>query len=86
MLSIAAFWMDCKKGLDSVGLLGVFSPLFGLLPLAGLIQVLVFVPDQIPFLKGNLVLCAPALPADISCGACPVCAPRPKKRERSALL
>ena len=86
MLAIAAvFWVDYKKGRDSVGLLVVFTLLFGLLPLAALIRVLVFEPDQIPFLKDSLVLCVPVLPAGISCCICLVCTLRRKKRERSAL-
>ena len=58
---------------------------FGLLPLAALIRVLVFEPDQIPFLKDSLVLCVPVLPAGISCCICLVCTLRRKKWERSAL-
>lgn len=81
MLAIsAAFWIDYRAGHDSVGLLTLFVLLFGLLPLAGLVRVLVFQPDQLPFLRQELLLCALALPCGISCGICLFCTLRRSRR------
>lgn len=66
----AAFWADYRKGLNSTGLLIVCTLLFGLLPLAGLLRVLVFRPDQIPHMRENLLISLFVFPSGVSCGIC----------------
>ena len=66
----AAFWADYRKGLNSTGLLIVCTLLFGLLPLAGLLRVLVFLPDQIPHMRENLLISLFVFPSGLSCGIC----------------
>lgn len=75
----AACWVDRKRGRASVGLLACLTLLFGLLPLAGVIRLLVLEPEQFSYLKDSFLTCLLCLPAGISAGLCLPAALRRRK-------
>ncbi len=84
MLALAAAcWADRKRGRASVGLLAFLTLLFGLLPLAGVVRLLVLEPDQLPYLKDSFLICLLCLPAGISAGLCLPAALRRRKQDHT---
>lgn len=75
----AACLVDRKRGRTSVGLLAFLTLLFGLLPLAGAIRLLVLEPEQLLYLKDGFITCLLCLPAGISAGLCLLTALRRRK-------